>query len=111
VAEGSPAALKALTRRERVVRVTLPELPSAAEQALDSLAARTGATVEREAHDDGVLVTVRHPADLAGQVVAALAGQGASLLKLEVTEPTLEDAILALAETSRSGEAATYAAG
>jgi ABC-2 type transport system ATP-binding protein len=111
VAEGNSAELKALTRRERVVRVTLPELPTAAERALDDLAARTGAQVERQAHDDGVLVTVRHPADLAGQVAAALAGQGAALLKLEVSEPTLEDAILALAEASRGGKAMTYAAG
>jgi ABC-2 type transport system ATP-binding protein len=110
MAQGSPDELKQLTGRERIVRVLVAALPEPAALALASLSAQTGARVERHTHDDGVLVEVRHPSDLAGPIAAALATHGASLLTLEVVEPTLEDAVLALAEHSRTEELPAYVA-
>lgn len=96
VAEGSPAQLKALTQQDRVVRVQLTELTPAATQALQDIVIATGARLEEQRNEDSVIVTVRHPSDLVGQVAAAVSAHGSSILKLEVLEPTLEDAMLAL---------------
>lgn len=96
VAEGSSAQLKALTQQDRVVRVQLTELTPAATQALQDIVIATGARLEEQRNEDSVIVTVRHPSDLVGQVAAAVSAHGSSILKLEVLEPTLEDAMLAL---------------
>ena len=96
IAEGSPRELKALTRQDRVVRVQLPELPASVEEALRNLTTVTGARLETSHNEDGVVITVSHPEDLTGQVAGAIALHGGSMLKLEVLEPTLEDAMLAL---------------
>ncbi|SRR6266446_449715 len=104
VAQGSPEALKTLTRQDRIVRILLPELPADVETALQGIAAETGARLEEEHNDDGVVLTVRHPADLSGRVAATVALHGGSMLKLEVLEPTLEDAMLVLASSTREKE-------
>jgi ABC-2 type transport system ATP-binding protein len=104
VAEGSPEELKTLTHQDRIVRILLPELPTDVGTALQGIAAETGARLEEEYNDDGVLLTVRHPADLSGRVAATVALHGGSMLKLEVLEPTLEDAMLVLASSTREKE-------
>lgn len=104
VAQGSPEELKTLTRQDRIVRILLPELPADVETALQDIAAETGARLEEEHNDDGVVLTVRHPADLSGRVAATVALHGGSMLKLEVMEPTLEDAMLVLASSTREKE-------
>ncbi|HEY3366612.1 MAG TPA: ABC transporter ATP-binding protein [Symbiobacteriaceae bacterium] len=100
-AQGSPADLKRLTRRDRQVKVLLAELPAAVNTALDAVAAESGARIERQPVPEGVLVTVRHQSDLSGRVAGAVALAGASILKLEALEPTLEEAILALADVGK----------
>lgn len=97
VAQGSPGQLKTLTRQDRVVRILLPSFPSKVEGALQDIVAETGARLEQEAQDECVSITVYHPEDLSGRVAATVALNGGSMLKLEVIEPTLEDAILVLA--------------
>ncbi len=99
VAQGSPEELKALTRQDRIVRILLPELPPDVEIALQGIATETGARITEEYNDDGVVLTARHPADLSGRIAATVALQGGSMLKLEVLEPTLEDAMLMLASS------------
>lgn len=97
VAQGSPAELKALTHRERTVRVVLPQLSPAVAAAVTHVVNRHGARLQ-EQHDDAmVTLTIRHPADLSGAVVTAVVVSGGSIMKLEVLEPTLEDAVMALA--------------
>lgn len=104
VAEGSPEQLKALTRLERAVRILLPGQPDEVERALSELLAETGARMEREAHEEGISITISHPEDLGGRVATAVALNGGSILKLEVMEPTLEDAMLALASATQRRE-------
>jgi ABC-2 type transport system ATP-binding protein len=104
VAQGSPEELKTLTRQDRIVRILLPELPADVEIALQGIAEETGARLEEERNDDGVMLTVRHPADLSGRVAATVALHGGSMLRLEVMEPTLEDAMLVLASSTREKE-------
>ena len=106
VAQGSPDDLKRLTRQDRIVRIVTPELPDAARQALDEIAAATGARWDERRDDDEetVTLTVRSPDDLSGRVAAAVAQHGGAMLKLEVVEPSLEDAVLALAAYSHAPE-------
>ncbi|MFD0143788.1 MULTISPECIES: ABC transporter ATP-binding protein [unclassified Streptomyces] len=94
LAEGSPAELKAATGSHRTVRLTVTD-PSPATAAV---AERFGAA--REPLPDGAeLITLRHPDDMAGPLAAAVVGAGGSIGGLEIAEASLEDAILALAET------------
>lgn len=101
IASGSAAELKALTHPDRAVRMLLPELSEKVRAALDDVVERTGAHLEEQSSEDGVVITIRHSEDITGQVVTAVALQGASILKLEVLEPSLEDAMLEL--TSHRG--------
>lgn len=97
VAQGSPDQLKALTSQERAVRILLAEFSSQVERALQTVLQETGARLEQEQQETGVSITVYHPSDLSGRVAATVALNGGSMLKLEVMEPTLEDAMLVLA--------------
>jgi ABC-2 type transport system ATP-binding protein len=110
VADGSPAALKQRTRLDRTVRVQLPALPMAVEQSVRGLAVELDAQVDIRDVDDMVVVTVSHPSDISGRVAAAVALSGGAILKLESLEPSLEDAVLALAAQSRASQEGTYAA-
>jgi ABC-2 type transport system ATP-binding protein len=110
VADGSPAALKQRTRLDRTVRVQLPALPMAVEQSVRGLAVELDAQVDIRDVDDMVVVTVSHPSDISGRVAAAVALSGGTILKLESLEPSLEDAVLALAAQSRASQEGTYAA-
>jgi len=70
-----------------------------------------GARLGWEDAEGGLQVTLRSAADLTAEAVAAVTGAGANILRLESVEPSLEDAVLALAEPgTRPGEAGTDAA-
>lgn len=104
VAQGSPDQLKALTRQERAVRILLSEFSSEVERALQDVLQETGARLVQEQQEEGISITVYHPEDLSGRVAATVALNGGSMLKLEVKEPTLEDAMLLLADKTQSKE-------
>lgn len=106
VAQGSPDQLKALTHQDRVVRVLLPALSTRVEEALHVILSTTGARLSWENLEEGVAVTIYHPEDLSGCVASTIVLNGGSMLKLEVIEPTLEDAMLLLAEQSNVKELA-----
>lgn len=115
VASGSSGELKALTHPDRVVHILLPELPQTVRVAVQDISRQVGARLEEHCGEDGILITVRHSEDIIGKVVSAVVLQGGSILKLEVLEPTLEDAMLVLtahsspvnAETEESDQDAT----
>ena len=99
VAEGSPAALTAGTRLPYAVELTLavaaptrPTRPST--RSPRGPAPRYATTPTTRA---GRRVTVRHPDDLAGELTTAVVRAGGAIVRLEVTPPTLEDAILSMA--------------
>ncbi|MER7751863.1 ABC transporter ATP-binding protein [Kitasatospora sp. NPDC097643] len=107
LAAGSPAALKAATGGRRAVRVTVPDPRPELAEAVRAFAHGLGVTAELAEDPDGaLLVTVRHSEDVAGPLAGVIVAAGGSIAGLEVTEPTLEDAILTLADTARSGTAA-----
>ncbi|HLZ62473.1 MAG TPA: ABC transporter ATP-binding protein [Ktedonosporobacter sp.] len=95
VAAGSSDELKTLTKVDRVVKVLLPELVETVQVDLEDFANRTGANLDMQHTEEGVVVTVRHAEEIAG-AVAAIVLHNSSILKLEVIEPTLEDALIAL---------------
>lgn len=111
LAEGSPAQIKGLTRPNRVVRLVIPDLPPAAAHALNQFVVERGAQYEEAPHDDGIMITIRHPEDIAGQVATVVASAGTSLSKLELFEPTLEDAILELTGGGSHSQDGAYAGG
>ncbi|MEU9995872.1 ABC transporter ATP-binding protein [Streptomyces sp. NPDC050848] len=94
LAEGSPAELKAATGSHRTIRLTVTN-PG---EATEAVATRFGATSEL-LPGGGALLTLRHPDDVAGPLAAAIVEAGGSIGGLEIAEASLEDAILALAET------------
>ncbi|MEV4413253.1 ABC transporter ATP-binding protein [Catellatospora sp. NPDC049609] len=106
VAQGTPAELTALTERRHTVEITLAAPAPAADQAVQALSVRTGAQVTA-ARDDELRprYTVRHRHDLAGELATAVVAAGGAIVRLEVTPPTLEDAVLALADAARRPEA------
>ncbi|MEU6943848.1 ABC transporter ATP-binding protein [Streptomyces sp. NPDC046316] len=94
LAEGSPGELKAATGSHCTIRLTVTN-PGTATAAV---AERFGAV--REPLPEGAeLITLRHPDDMAGPLAAAVVEAGGSIGGLEIAEASLEDAILALAET------------
>ncbi|MFC4589184.1 ABC transporter ATP-binding protein [Sphaerisporangium corydalis] len=95
--EGSPAELTARTGGHRTVRVTVPGASPEVEAAVTAFAARAGTVAGLDRAGDGALVvSVSHPGEIAGPLTMAIVGAGGTLAGLEVTEPSLEDAILAL---------------
>jgi ABC-2 type transport system ATP-binding protein len=102
VAQGSPDDLKVRTDRVHTVTVTLAAAAPAVAGAVSGLAARSGATLTDTVDDDGrPRLVLRHPEDLAGELATTVVRAGGAIVRLEVTEPTLEDAILALADAGR----------
>ncbi|WP_079198523.1 ABC transporter ATP-binding protein [Streptomyces sp. CB03911] len=101
LAEGSPAELKAATGSHRAVRVTVtnpsPELADRITEFVRGIGAEPQLAPTAEG---GLLVTVHHPEDIAGPLAGAVVGAGGAIGGLEVTEASLEDAILALADGS-----------
>lgn len=96
VVTGSPVEIKTRTRVDRVVKILVSILPSSVKESLDDIMVQTGARLEVQHIEDGVQIIVRHPEDIVGKIVAAIALHDGSILKLEVLEPSLEDAVLAL---------------
>ncbi|WP_424529534.1 ABC transporter ATP-binding protein [Sphaerisporangium viridialbum] len=94
---GSPAELTAQTGCHRTVRVTVSDPSPEVESAVRSFADRLGAVAGLERAEDGALVvSFSHPGDIAGPLTMAIVGAGGTLGGLEVADPSLEDAILAL---------------
>ncbi|MEU6233395.1 ABC transporter ATP-binding protein [Kitasatospora sp. NPDC047058] len=99
LAAGSPADLKTATGSHRSVRVTVTNPSAELESAVTGFAGRLGVGVRLETTEEGaLLVTVRHPEDVAGPLAGAIVAAGGSIGGLEVTEATLEDAVLALTD-------------
>ncbi|GII75191.1 ABC transporter [Sphaerisporangium rufum] len=94
---GSPAELTARAGCHRSVRVTVTGAGPEVAAAVESLAADLGAAAVLDRAADGSLVaSLSHPGEIAGPLAMAVVGAGGTLAGLEVAEPTLEDAILAL---------------
>ncbi|MFE0508938.1 ABC transporter ATP-binding protein [Streptomyces sp. NPDC058964] len=100
LAAGSPAELKAATGSHATVRITVPN-PS---PAVAEVATRFGATRTPDG-TGGEVLTLRHPDDIAGPLAAAIVGAGGAISALEITEASLEDAILTLTDRTTAGEA------
>jgi len=94
VAEGSPTELTAGTRLPHRVEVTLAEHAPAVSAAVAALGAEFEIGADAEERPTFVL---RSPDDLAGELATAVVRAGGAIVRLEVTPPTLEDAILAMA--------------
>ncbi|MDH2428082.1 ABC transporter ATP-binding protein [Sphaerisporangium sp. TRM90804] len=102
VTAGSPAELTARAGCHRTVRIRLAERSPGVEAAVAAFAARLGTDAGLEPADDGgVVVSLSHPDDVAGPLAMAVVAAGGTLAGLEVAEPSLEDAILALADAPR----------
>jgi ABC-2 type transport system ATP-binding protein len=117
LAEGSPAELMAQTGCHRTVRVTVtnlsPEIeaaalafhdrvriaPNAAPNAAPGAAPSAAPNVAPSGAPGGV-IELSHPDDLAGALTTAIIAAGGALGGLEIAEPSLEDAILALSDRS-----------
>lgn len=99
IAEGTSADLKAMTHRKRAVRVILPALSREVETALNRVALEGDAEILRSEGPEGMTVILRSSRDLIGQVAAAITMAGGAISKLEGVEPTLEDALLTLAQS------------
>ncbi|NJP89563.1 ABC transporter ATP-binding protein [Nonomuraea sp. FMUSA5-5] len=94
LAEGTPAELIAQTGCHRTVRVEVSGLTPEVEAA--ALAFDPAVRVDSAA---GV-VELSRPGDVAGALTMAIVAAGGTLTGLEIAEPSLEDAILALNDRS-----------
>ncbi|MER6942781.1 ABC transporter ATP-binding protein [Nonomuraea sp. NPDC000554] len=98
LAEGTPAELMAQTGCYRTVRVTVTNLSPEIESA--ALAFDPGVRLA-----PGGVVELSHPDDLAGALTTTIIEAGGALGGLEIAEPSLEDAILALNDRTARPEA------
>ncbi|MBM0201672.1 ABC transporter ATP-binding protein [Micromonospora sp. NPDC051227] len=97
--EGSPAMLTAGAGCHKTVTVAVPNPSAEVAAAVAQFAARISASVAEERRDDGTLVvSLLHPDDIAGPLVTAIVAAGGAIIDLTVTNPSLEDAILAIAD-------------
>jgi ABC-2 type transport system ATP-binding protein len=72
--------------------------------AVRDLADRTGARMSEDLDPDGhVRLTLHHPEDLGGLLATTVVRAGGSIVRLEVSPPTLEDAILAMSRARPVG--------
>ncbi|WP_033440629.1 ABC transporter ATP-binding protein [Saccharothrix sp. NRRL B-16314] len=98
LAEGTPAELTAATGGNRKVRVTVARHSASLAAAVAGFADRLGVTATCDPDDDGgAVVSLSHPDDVAGPLVTAIVAAGGAVTGLELSEPSLEDAIIALA--------------
>ncbi|BAS26908.1 ABC transporter ATP-binding protein [Limnochorda pilosa] len=98
VAEGPPQAIKALTGGERVTRVTASGWDEASSGKLRSLLTDLGLQADVSLADGLVTIGVRGKEDVTPILVEAVSGPGRRVLRVESEEPSLEDAIVAIAE-------------
>ncbi|GAA2866127.1 ABC transporter ATP-binding protein [Nonomuraea rubra] len=107
LAEGTPAQLMAQTGCHRTVRVTVSGLTPEVEAA--ALAFDPAVRIISQDVREGGVVELSRPGDVAGALTMAIVGAGGTLSGLEIAEPSLEDAILAL--NDRRAVAMTAGAG
>ncbi len=101
LAAGSPAELKSATGSHRAVRIAIPSPSPELEVELADFCARLGGRSASTRRPDGSLeLTVHHPEDIAGPLAGAVLAAGGAIGGLEVTEASLEDAIMALTEVA-----------
>ncbi|MFD1540408.1 ABC transporter ATP-binding protein [Nonomuraea guangzhouensis] len=93
LAAGSPAELMAQTGRHRTVRITVTNLSPQIEAAALAFDSRVRLA-------PGGVVELNHPDDLTGALTTTIIESGGALGGLEIVEPSLEDAILALSDRS-----------
>ncbi|MBG6064460.1 ABC transporter ATP-binding protein [Micromonospora ureilytica] len=97
--EGSPAMLTADAGCHKTVTVAVPDPSAEVAAAVAQFTARISASIVEERRDDGTLVvSLVHPDDIAGPLVTAIVAAGGAIIDLTVTNPSLEDAILAIAD-------------
>ncbi|MFI7144230.1 ABC transporter ATP-binding protein [Nonomuraea sp. NPDC050022] len=93
LAAGSPAELMAQTGCHRTVRVTVTNLSPQIEAAVRAFDSRVRLA-------PGGVIELNHPDDLTGALTTTIIEAGGALGGLEIVEPSLEDAILALSDRS-----------
>ena len=100
VREGTTAEIRAAAHAERVTLVVIEGETDDA--LLRELRATLGPTarVEAEPSDGGTTLRIHAREALTAQAVAALAGRGRRVLRAESVEPSLEDALVALADST-----------
>jgi ABC-2 type transport system ATP-binding protein len=97
IRQGSPAELAAGADLPHAVAVTVAEAAPVVVAAVRDLADRTGARMNEDLDPDGLpRLTLHHPEDLAGVLATTVVRSGGAIVRLEVSPPTLEDAILAM---------------
>jgi len=102
--QGSPAELAAGSDLPHAVAVTVAEAPPALVAAVRELADRSGARLSEDLDPDGQpRLTLHHPEDLAGSLATTVVRAGGAIVRLEVSPPTLEDAILAMSQARPVG--------
>jgi ABC-2 type transport system ATP-binding protein len=101
LAEGGPAELVAATGCNHITAVTITQPTADVVAAAREFAAQAGVMLGEEPQPDGSLVVrMSHPSEIAGPLVMAIVRAGGAVAGLEITEPSLEDAILALTATT-----------
>lgn len=96
VASGTSGEITAMTGQKVVVSLLLASLDPALEAEARSHLGALGGAMKVERRDDGVAVQVSSERDLTAEAVSRLAAGGSRILRLEIVEPTLEDAIVAM---------------
>jgi ABC-2 type transport system ATP-binding protein len=101
VAEGSPTAIKERVRVDRKARV-VTQIRTAPDELERWVRSRLPQArfVSVELLEEGIGVTVQAVEDLTSILVELLSSQGGRILRAESLDPSLEDAIVALAERS-----------
>ena len=110
VAEGSPATIKALAGRHRTTRITVSGWESSAEAGMRAALGHHGLTAGLEITDDGAVISVDAEHDVTPILVEVVAGVGRRVLRVEALEPSLEDAIVAMAARGRAPRVAAETA-
>jgi ABC-2 type transport system ATP-binding protein len=97
VSEGTPAAIKAMAGTRRTTRVTVSGWKVAAAQHMHAALARANLLGRLDLVDDTAVITVDAELDVTPLLVEAVSGEGRRILRVEALEPSLEDAIVAMA--------------
>jgi ABC-2 type transport system ATP-binding protein len=98
IIEGTPEALKRRTHQQYRTRAFISLFPTTAQHAVEQVARATGAKMTWEEAPDGTIITLQHTTNLSGEIATAVVSNNGVLVKLEVIEPTLEDALLSLTD-------------
>ena len=96
VMEGTPAELKRQAGQRYVLHLAVSEYPDALRSAMEALCGESGASVKVSKDTDGCELEIVMEREITPEVVNLVASQGVRLLRLHVTEPSLEDALVAI---------------